>query len=225
VTGAGANDRALLAIDTATTRVVVAVGTLAGELIEAAEWPAGYRHGETLLPAIDALLTRRSIPKTALAAVVVGTGPGAFTGLRVGIATAKGIAHALRVPLVGVSTADALLEDAPADAVLLLPAGPSERLIARRGEPARLATSRDDTLLADAAVVVAVDLPDRAAPEALQRGEAARAGVGRALVALGASRLGAVAADDLERLVPEYVTLPRGVAVAAGEVSWSHDRR
>ena len=44
-----------------------------------------------------------------MAAIVVGTGPGAFTGLRVGIATAKGMAHALGVPIVGVSTADALL--------------------------------------------------------------------------------------------------------------------
>ena len=48
-----------------------------------------------------------------IAAVVVGTGPGAFTGLRVGIATAKGLAHALRRPIIGISTADALLADAP----------------------------------------------------------------------------------------------------------------
>ena len=47
---------ALLAIDSATTRVVVALGTTGGALIDAVEWPAGYRHGETLLPAIEQLL-------------------------------------------------------------------------------------------------------------------------------------------------------------------------
>ena len=99
----------ILAIDSATTRVVVAVGTLTGELIDATEWPAGYRHGETLLPTIAALLERLELTPAAVAAIVVGTGPGAFTGLRVGIATAKGMAHALGVPIVGVSTADALL--------------------------------------------------------------------------------------------------------------------
>ena len=85
----------ILAIDSATTRVVVAVGTLSGDLIDTTDWPAGYRHGETLLPAVAALLERLEIAPTSLAAIVVGTGPGAFTGLRVGIATAKGLAHAL----------------------------------------------------------------------------------------------------------------------------------
>ena len=113
MTGSAAGPRTtILAIDSATTRVVVAVGTLTGELIDATEWPAGYRHGETLLPTIAALLERLELTPASVAAIVVGTGPGAFTGLRVGIATAKGMAHALGVPIVGVSTADALLAGA-----------------------------------------------------------------------------------------------------------------
>ena len=99
----------ILAIDSATTRVVVAAGTTAGELLDAAEWPAGYRHGETLLPAIDDLLRRLEVGRAGLSAVVVGTGPGAFTGLRVGIATAKGLAQAIGCPIIGISTAAALL--------------------------------------------------------------------------------------------------------------------
>src|SRR3954469_20233362 len=106
-------------MDSATTGVVVAVGTSSGELIDATDWPAGYRHGETLLPAVAALLDRSSQPLSSLAAVIVGTGPGAFTGLRVGIATAKGLAHALDVPILGIATTDALLAGEPADAVLL----------------------------------------------------------------------------------------------------------
>ena len=128
----------ILAIDSATTRVVVAAGTTAGELLDAAEWPAGYRHGETLLPAIDDLLRRLEVGRAGLSAVVVGTGPGAFTGLRVGIATAKGLAQAIGCPIIGISTAAALLAGQPPDAVLLLPAGPSDRLVATSGGPARL---------------------------------------------------------------------------------------
>lgn len=214
----------ILAIDSATTRVVVAVGTTAGVLIETTDWPAGYRHGETLLPSVDTLLGRLAIARRSLAAIVVGTGPGAFTGLRVGIATAKGLAHALAVPIIGISTADALLAGAPVEAVLLLPAGPSDRLMVRRGTPARLIVGPEDPAV-DGGLLVAIDLTERAPADALERGEAARAGLGGALIGLGAARLAADDVDDLARLVPDYVTLPRGVRTDSGEVSWSRDLR
>jgi tRNA threonylcarbamoyl adenosine modification protein YeaZ len=217
----------ILAIDSATTRVVVAAGTRSGDLLEATDWPAGYRHGETLLPAVSALLERLHLAPTSLAAIVVGTGPGAFTGLRVGIATAKGLAHALGVPLIGISTADALLTAEPDDAVLLLPAGPADRLLVRRHQPARLVRAGDEPEpdLGTGAPVVALDLPGRAPDDALERGELARAGLGAALVTLGAARLAAGDVDDLAGLVPDYVTLPRGVRTESGEVSWSRDLR
>jgi tRNA threonylcarbamoyl adenosine modification protein YeaZ len=215
----------LLAIDSATTRVVVAAGTRDGTVLDTIDWPAGYRHGETLLPAIDDLLGRLAVERGRLAAIVVGTGPGAFTGLRVGIATAKGIAQALDRPLIGVSTGDALLAGAPDEAVLLLPAGPSDRLVVRRGSPARLVAGDADAGIGSGTVVLALDLSGRAPEDALARGEAARSDLGASLVRLGAARLAAGEADDLARLVPDYVTLPRGVRSEAGEVSWSHDRR
>jgi tRNA threonylcarbamoyladenosine biosynthesis protein TsaB len=205
--------------------VVVAVGTVTGELIDATEWPAGYRHGETLLPTIAALLERLELTPASVAAVVVGTGPGAFTGLRVGIATAKGIAHALGVPIVGVSTADALLAGAGQDSVLLLPAGPADRLLAEPGRPARLVPAGEDPGVPGDATLIALDLADRAPADALERGETARAGLGASLLALGAPRLAAGQVDDLAGLVPEYVTLPRGVTTQSGEVSWSRDPR
>lgn len=224
-TQATAGRPALLALDSATTRVVVAAGTIDGELFEARDWPAGYRHGETLLPAVATLLDGRGIDPRWLAAIVVGTGPGAFTGLRVGIATAKGLAHALGVPIVGISTADALLTGTPDDAVLLLPAGPSDRLEARRGAPARLLPAGTEPELADGATLVALDLAGRAPDHALELGEAARARLGASLIALGAARLAAGEIADLAQLVPDYVTLPRGVRGGGGEVSWSRDRR
>jgi tRNA threonylcarbamoyl adenosine modification protein YeaZ len=225
VSAAAEADRTtILAIDSSTTRIVVAVGTTAGALLETTDWPAGYRHGETLLPSIAALLDRRGIARNALAAIVVGTGPGAFTGLRVGIATAKGLAHALGLPIIGISTAEALLADGPSDAVLLLPAGPSERLVVGRRTPARLLPSGEEPA-AHGELLVAIDLAGRAPDDALERGEAARAGLGGSLIALGATRLAAGDVDDLAGLVPEYVTLPRGVGATGGEVSWSRDPR
>jgi tRNA threonylcarbamoyladenosine biosynthesis protein TsaB len=221
----GRSGTAILAIDSATTRVVVAVGTVSGDLIDTTDWPAGYRHGETLLPAIAALLERLELAPTSLTAIVVGTGPGAFTGLRVGIATAKGMAHALGVPIVGVSTADALLTGAPTDAVLLLPAGPADRLAVERGRSARLVPAGEDPRVPSGATLVALDLADRAPDDALERGETARAGLGAALLAIGAARLAGDDVDDLADLVPEYVTLPRGVRAEGGEVSWSRDPR
>src|SRR4051812_50196286 len=94
----------LLAIDTATTRVVVGLGRPDGTLIDATDWPAGYRHGETLLPAIDELLTRNATDRSRLAAVRVGAGPGAFTRLAFGIRAAKGLAHGPGPPLIRLFT-------------------------------------------------------------------------------------------------------------------------
>jgi tRNA threonylcarbamoyl adenosine modification protein YeaZ len=223
--GAAPSPALLLAIDSATTRVVVAVGTADGVLVEGADWPAGYRHGETLLPAIAGLLKQYHRTPASLTAVIVGTGPGAFTGLRVGIATAKGLAHALGVPIIGISTADALLAGQPPDAVLLLPAGPADRLLARRGTRARVIPAGEEPELPADATVLALDLAGRASDDALLRGEKARAALGASLLAMGAARLAAGDVDDLAGLVPEYVTLPRGVRAEGGEVSWSRDPR
>ncbi len=220
-------DRQILVIDTATSRVVVARGDRDGGLLDEHSWAAGYRHGETLLPSIERLL-KPAGGRTAVGAIVVGTGPGAFTGLRVGIATAKGLAHGLGCPILGVSTGLALLEAAGTDGAevaLLLPAGPSDRVLVRRSGPAVLLPGGQDPDLAAGEHLVAVDLDGRAPEDASSRGTVAHAGLGAALLRLGVARLGRGERDDLEELVPEYVTLPRGVRIAGGEVAWSHDRR
>jgi tRNA threonylcarbamoyladenosine biosynthesis protein TsaB len=234
---------AILALDTATTRVVVATGSPEGRVDGITTWAAGYRHGETLLATIGRFLGEQNIRRSRLTGIVVGIGPGAFTGLRVGIATAKGLAHGLRLPIVGISTAEALLAGAtgreargdgdagPADLaggatpVLLLPAGPSDRILVRRGGRPELLPGGADPQLAPGEWLIAVDLEGRAPADALERGETARAGLGAALIRLGAARLRSGAIDDLARLVPEYVTLPRGVTSPSGEVAWSRDPR
>ena len=224
----------ILALDTALQRAVVALGEADGTLIDADGWTAGHRHGEELLPRVEALLARNSIDLPDLRGVVVGIGPGAFTGLRVGIATAKALAHGLQVPIVGISTAAALLAGVPPDdralaqgrqsRALLLPAGPSDRVLVVDGEARLLPAGREpDEDLID--TLVAVDLPGRAPASANARGDGAIAALAASLVRLGGARLGRGDSDDLARLVPEYVTLPRGVVRGPGEVAWSHDPR
>ena len=99
----------------ATTQVVVASGSPDGRLDGLTTWQAGYRHGETLLPAIGRFLGEQNLRRSRLTGIVVGTGPGAFTGLRVGMATAKGLAHGLGCRWSGSRPAQALLAAAPAD--------------------------------------------------------------------------------------------------------------
>ena len=220
--------RALLVIDTATSRVVAGVASPDGALEGLTTWQAGHRHGETLLPAIGRLLGEANLRRSRLAGVIVGTGPGAFTGLRVGIATAKGVARGLGVPIVGVSTSTALATALSARdgiaaerIVVLLPAGPSDRVMCRLGDPPRLLVGDTGVDVGPADVVCAVDLEGRSPVDAVERGERARDGLGRALANIGARRLAAGDADDLATLVPEYVTLPRGVRTAMDEVAWS----
>jgi tRNA threonylcarbamoyl adenosine modification protein YeaZ len=219
--------RAILAFDTATTHVVVATGSPDGRVDGITTWAAGHQHGETLLATIGRFLGEQNIRRSRLTGIVVGTGPGAFTGLRVGIATAKGLAHGLGLPIVGISTAEALLAGTAGDGtlVLLLPAGPSDRIVVRPGRHPELLPGGSEPDLAPGEQLVAVDLDGRAPADALERGETARQGLGRALIELGAARLRAGQVDDLAELVPDYVTLPRGVRHATGEMAWSRDLR
>lgn len=217
---------AILAIDTATTQVVIATGTPSGVTDGVSTWTAGYRHGETLLPSIGRFLGEQNIRRSRLTGIVVGTGPGAFTGLRVGLATAKGMAHGLEIPLAGVSTGEALLEASGVERpVLLLPAGPSDRLVVRPGGSAVPLPAGEDPHIGDGETLIALDLDGRAPADALQRGDAARGRLGQELIRLGAERLRRAGSNELETLVPDYVTLPRGVRAADGSVAWSRDHR
>jgi tRNA threonylcarbamoyladenosine biosynthesis protein TsaB len=96
-----------LGIETATERVSVAIGGHEG-VIGLFEITKGRRHAETLVPAIDFTCRQAGIDLDEISVVAVDVGPGLFTGMRVGLASAKAIAQALRVPMIGISSLDLL---------------------------------------------------------------------------------------------------------------------
>jgi len=101
----------LLGFDTATRATSVALRLDDGSTLQARDDPAPDAHpghATRLLGMADELLERAGIGWSALGGIAVGLGPGRFTGLRVGVATARGLAQSLSVELVGVSTLRAL---------------------------------------------------------------------------------------------------------------------
>lgn len=95
----------LLAIDTATNQVGVAIGDR-GEVRAEVHLAVPHRHAEHLVPAIRSLVEWTGVQLEQLAAIAVDVGPGLFTGLRVGVTTAKVMAQALRIPVVPVASLD-----------------------------------------------------------------------------------------------------------------------
>lgn len=104
--------RIVLAIDTATPAVIAGVLNReeSGRITELAQRVCVdvHAHAELLTPNVIAALADASVPMSAIDAVVVGCGPGPFTGLRVGMATAAAYGHALDVPVFGVCSLDAI---------------------------------------------------------------------------------------------------------------------
>jgi tRNA threonylcarbamoyladenosine biosynthesis protein TsaB len=97
----------ILAFDTATGVATSALVRDGETLAERASIPA------RMLEDVDLLLRETAVEATSLDALVVGTGPGSFTGLRMGLAAARALAFALELPVAGVSTLDALAAGAP----------------------------------------------------------------------------------------------------------------
>jgi tRNA threonylcarbamoyl adenosine modification protein YeaZ len=101
----------LLAFDTATAAVTVALHD--GERVVASSTVVdAMRHGELLAPGITAVLDETWVPRQDITAVAVGVGPGPFTGLRVGIVTARTLGAALEIPVYGICTLDVLAAEA-----------------------------------------------------------------------------------------------------------------
>jgi tRNA threonylcarbamoyladenosine biosynthesis protein TsaB len=120
----------VLALDTSTWTASAAIVDEGGTALAAGEVRT-ETHSDNLLALVADVVARAGIEAAALDAVAVGAGPGSFTGLRIGLATAKGVAFAAGRPLWAVSSLAALALDlaGATDAALLIPV-----LDARRGE-------------------------------------------------------------------------------------------
>jgi len=118
----------VLGIETATSQGGVAVAA-GGEVLGELQIRNPRSHSERLLPAVETLLGAAGLEPASLAAIAVSIGPGSFTGLRIGVAAAKGLAFSLDLPLYGLPTLE----------VLAANAGPAAATVcavidARRGE-------------------------------------------------------------------------------------------
>lgn len=138
--------RLLLGIDCATPYLALALVDRAGDQVAALSLEVGRDHAARLLPELQLLLAGAGVTGRDVAAIGVGVGPGSYTGVRVAIASARGLARAWNVPMAGSSSLLALLPTASATAGALAPASapaptdamePGERgvalLDARRG--------------------------------------------------------------------------------------------
>ena len=215
----------VLAFDTATDVVTVAIGR-AGVVVAEVELASARSHAEHLVPAVARCADEAGIALDRLDAIAVGVGPGRFTGLRVGVTTAKVMADALGIPVVGLSTLEVLAAPWVApdrDVLAVIDARRREVYWARfRAGAAGPVALGPEAVAPPAAVVAAVA---DAGPGLLVVGDGARAhpdvfaaipGVrladaaaavpgAAALVALGTARLGGVAAGSARALVPVYL--------------------
>ncbi|MFF7071334.1 tRNA (adenosine(37)-N6)-threonylcarbamoyltransferase complex dimerization subunit type 1 TsaB [Streptomyces pseudovenezuelae] len=101
----------LLALDTATPAVTVALHD-GRDVVASFRQVDARRHGELLLPAVDRVLSDAGVKLDAVTGIVVGIGPGPYTGLRVGLMTADTFGLALGIPVHGVCTLDGLAHEA-----------------------------------------------------------------------------------------------------------------
>lgn len=213
----------ILGIDTSTEQAGLALGN--GSRLYERSWAAGRTQTTTILAAVDVLLQEACVRVSDLRAIAIATGPVAFTGLRVGMSIAKGLALARDLPLVGISTLDIVAAEAPdaTDLVALLPVGRGWVVWQRYGES-------EDRELRNTTVPELVDYL-AAIPEVLAIGELLpehQATIDRAhsrtrwenrrpsvLLELARERWIDGQRDDPVTLEPNYV---HGVAVVAGPV-------
>ena len=213
----------LLVIESATAAVAVALAGVDGRCRASASFDAGPAHAERLAPAVEWLGEQLGLalgPGHAdIAAVVVDVGPGLFTGLRVGVAAAKGFALAWGLPAIGVGSLDALawpLRHCPTPVVPVLDARRAQVYWqlpgspAQVGEPTELAGVLAE--LPEPAVVVG-DGAERYA-ELFARSGAVVAGAPErgprveSVAALGAAALAAGGVVTAAGLSPRYLRAP-----------------
>lgn len=205
----------ILAVESASTDLSVAVGNADGSLLAQDGWSVGPRQAHELLPRLQDLLQRVGGSLDDVTGIGVGLGPGSFTGLRVGMSVAKGLAFALGRPLAGVPSLAAWLESEPEASAAVSRAGAREAYLLIRGEDEPRVVDREQLAAARGVLVAPAELA-----EAFGLADTVQPLSAAASVALAAARL--LSADpagaDLDRLEPVYIRAPRGIGPAAAGI-------
>jgi len=197
----------ILAIESASTDPSVAVADADGSVRHVDGWSATPRQAHELLPRLMAALADAGGSAETITGIGVGIGPGSFTGLRVGMSVAKGLAFALGCPVVGVPSLEAWLAAEPDADGAAARAGANDAYLLLRGEAEPRIVEREDVptgvrLVAPTELAAAFEIAGSVTPS--------RAAV--AVATLAARRLAEdPAGDDLEHLEPRYLRAPRGV--------------
>ena len=118
----------ILNIETATPNCSVSVAKDGKTIALKEDYDNGYSHAEKLHVYIDEVLKEVQIEKQQLDAIAVSKGPGSYTGLRIGVSAAKGLCFALDIPLIAVSTLEALAHQVKAENGLIIPMLDARRL-------------------------------------------------------------------------------------------------
>lgn len=226
-----------LAIETASRHAAVVLGGPAGVAASVVRQVEPGR-GTPLLSLVEEALSLVGAGMGDVEALGVGTGPGSFTGLRAGLATAKTLSWRRGLPLVALPTDDTLRRAAAiadpslgAPAVVVLPAGARDHYLALPGvDPVLVPPGADLAALAAGGPVVALDVTragvvaDLATatvgaghPDPLELGMAALGRLPEALLQAMGERIASSLLEDPATLVPRYVALPRGLAAAPAE--------
>lgn len=209
----------IIAIEAASVDVSLALAEPDGRTIGRSAWRSAQRQSAELLPRLLTLLDEHGRRLETAQVVAVGIGPGSFTGLRVAMSLAKGLAMALSIPIVGIGSLEAWLDAEPRAEAAMSRAGAREAYLLERTATEVTVIDRDalPATLREANVVAPHDLadafgiagavgPERAA-EAIARRTAERAARGDS--------------DELRTLEPRYLRAPRGVSdVHEARVRW-----
>lgn len=201
----------IVAIDAASTDLSVALTGPDGALVGDEAWSSAQRQSAELLPRLLELLGRSDRTLADVTALAVGTGPGSFTGLRVAMALAKGLAAGLGRPLVGVPSLAAWLDAEPDAVAAVARAGAREAYVLVRDAGEIRIVDRDALSSTPGPLVAAGEL---AASFGLAGARPPRAAA--AIARRAAKRLaGEPDGDDLRTLEPLYLRPPRGITPAA----------
>ena len=111
----------ILSIETATTNCSVSLSKNGETLLLKEDYDSNYSHAERLHVFIENILKEAKVEKSELDAIAVSKGPGSYTGLRIGVSAAKGLCFALDIPLISISTLEALAHQVTTENGVIVP--------------------------------------------------------------------------------------------------------